>query len=310
MEVYTDGSKIPGFDGKGYSGLGIWFAEGSVKNASTYLMVEEPTNQLAELMAVDLALKYCRYVNDIVLKTDSSYSINSVTLWYKSWERNGWRTQKGTSVMHCEVIQSIRRSLDMRDEQGFKTRVMHVKAHSGEIGNEGADKLAYSASKRLEAISLSKVHFFERGPLSNFNPSPFESSYNGKRVSYTCGEQFYQYHKALYFEDHETASKILESDSPFMQKFLGQKVSNYSSEKWSMVKEEVMLSGLQCKYAQHEPSRRYLLAIQKDLIVEATGDSEWGIGISAASAIAGGRWKGKNMLGKVLMKVQDEIRRQ
>jgi ribA/ribD-fused uncharacterized protein len=308
MEVYTDGSRIPGFDGKGYSGIGIWFSEGSPKNVSTYLEVEEATNQLAELMAIDLALRYCRYVTELIIKTDSAYSISSVTIWYKSWERNGWRTQKGTRVMHSSVIQSIRRSLDLRDKNGFKTTVVHVKAHSGKTGNEGADKLAYSASKRLESMYLSKVHFFESGPLSNFYSSPFESDYSGKIILYGCVEQFYQYHKALYFDDTVTAAKILESDSPFMQKFLGGKVHNYSSERWDVVKEDIMLHGLRYKYTQHQSSKSYLISISKDVIAEARVDFEWGIGISAAGAICGHKWKGKNILGRLLTKVRGEIK--
>jgi ribA/ribD-fused uncharacterized protein len=307
MEVYTDGSRIPGFDGSGYSGLGLWFAENSPKNASTQIIVSEPTNQLAELMAIDLALRYCRYVADLIIKTDSAYSINSITVWYKSWEKNGWRTHKGASVMHSEVIQSIRRSIQEREEARYKTAIVHVKAHSRILGNEGADRLAYAASKKLEHLSLSKVHFFERGPLSNFFPSVFTSDYANRDITYVCTEQFYQYHKAVYFEDENMASKILESSSPFMHKYLGGKVSNYSSSKWDIIKEDIMLVGLRCKYTQNEFLRGFLVSIQATKIVEAREDNEWGIGITVADALVGTRWKGKNLLGNLLMKVRQEL---
>ena len=37
-------------------------------------------------------------VEEIVIFTDSEYSLNSLTKWYKNWENNGWLTSTGNPV--------------------------------------------------------------------------------------------------------------------------------------------------------------------------------------------------------------------
>jgi ribA/ribD-fused uncharacterized protein len=69
---------------------------------------------------------------------------------------------------------------------------------------------------------------------------------------------------------------------------------------WERVKDEVMLAGLRAKFAQHAALRATLLGTGDAEIVEHTGkDRSWG---------DGGDGSGRNMLGRLLMRVRDELR--
>jgi len=66
MIIYTDGSRIPGQDSRGYGGVGIWFRERDPRNTSISITSANPINQSAELMAIKYALTFCKDIDDIV----------------------------------------------------------------------------------------------------------------------------------------------------------------------------------------------------------------------------------------------------
>lgn len=308
IEVYTDGSWIPGFDKRGYAGIGVWFGTGSSKNVSCPIDQERSTSQLAELLAVQLALRYCRYVADLVILSDSNYAINCLTTWYKAWQSNGWMTSKGEPVKYSELIQNILALISSRELLGYKLTFTHVRAHKGLVGNEGADKLAHGASKLLELKYHSKVHFFDRGKLSNFWLCDIIIEYISETNTYNCVEQFFQYQKARKFSDDNIAAKILSSRSQFEQKSLGGQVRNFDPSIWNRYKEEIMMVGLRAKYTQHPDLLSTLLNTGTNTIAEATEDREWGIGKRLANARKAESWSGKNLLGICLMRIRDELK--
>lgn len=53
--MYTNGSHIPGQDGRGYAGMGIWFGEDDKRNESRYLDGDHIKIQSAELKATGIA---------------------------------------------------------------------------------------------------------------------------------------------------------------------------------------------------------------------------------------------------------------
>jgi ribA/ribD-fused uncharacterized protein len=70
---------------------------------------------------------------------------------------------------------------------------------------------------------------------------------------------------------------------------------------WESVKDEIMFEAVRAKFTQHEELRKILLATGDAEIIEHTGkDSYWG---------DGGDGGGRNMLGKTLMLVRDELRK-
>ena len=76
------------------------------------------------------------------------YSINCITKWYKSWEKNNWKKSDGKPVDNLQLIQKIHYYYKLLD-----ITFVHVKAHKKEplhtdksyndwYGNMMADKLA------------------------------------------------------------------------------------------------------------------------------------------------------------------------
>ena len=62
--------------------------------------------------------------------------------WISNWMKKGWKTSTGKPVKNEGIIRCISSHLEIRSRSGQKVHLQHVKGHSGEIGNEGADYLA------------------------------------------------------------------------------------------------------------------------------------------------------------------------
>lgn len=78
---------------------------------------------------------------DVQIVTDSQYSINCATVWYKNWVKNGWRTAGG-DVKNRDLVEAIRKLIDERDARRVKTEFEWVKGHNSDAGNHAADTLA------------------------------------------------------------------------------------------------------------------------------------------------------------------------
>lgn len=128
---------------------------------------EQNTNNFAEAHAIEYALKYAveQKMKKIEVRTDSMYCINSLDKWIKGWMlkankdgkiwmnggyMNGvWKNGKGETIVHQQVFTSINNMRKIVD-----TKLVHVRGHSGEAGNEAADKLAVAGARRY--IELKK----------------------------------------------------------------------------------------------------------------------------------------------------------
>ncbi len=148
---------------------------------------------------------------------------------------------------------------------------------------------------------------FWGGWPSNWEKSPF--TIDGQK--YLQVEQWFMAEKARLFGDEETRKKILKCKWPKGQKELGRQVKGYSDAKWSAAREKVMLEGQIAKYSQNPKLQKLLLATGDDTIVECSPEDDiWGIGIDQyhKDATNPPKWKGDNLLGKVLMKARDAVR--
>jgi len=77
----------------------------------------------------------------IRLFTDSAYIVNCIQQkWYVKWQKNGWKTSKGTPVENQELWESLLILL-----QKGSVHVEKVAGHAGNKGNENADQLAVQA---------------------------------------------------------------------------------------------------------------------------------------------------------------------
>lgn len=125
--------------------------------------------------------------------------------------------------------------------------------------------------------------------LSNFYESPMTI----QGITYPTNEHFFQAMKTL---DPSERKKIASAQTPGQAKRLGRQVKLRWD--WEGVKEDVMLIGLRYKFSNPDLKEK-LLATGNEELVEGNwwGDQYWGVcdGI------------GKNKLGKLLMKVREEL---
>ena len=81
---------------------------------------------------------------------------------------------------------------------------------------------------------------------------------------------------------------------------LGRDRSSPLRRDWDSVKVSVMTEAVLAKFSQHEDLRALLLATGDAMLIEHTdNDDYWG---------DGGDGSGKNMLGRILMRVREQLR--
>lgn len=146
---------------------------------------------------------------------------------------------------------------------------------------------------------------FWGGPLSNFARSLFKAQDTwGREHSYPTVEHYFAAWKATTPEDHDLVlygtpdvdgSRPMHFPTPAEAKQTGRTIALRPD--WEDIKYDVMLEGLRHKF-QLPYYKEQLLATGDRLIREdSPTDFEWGY-----------RNNGKNLLGKALMQIRDEIK--
>ena len=88
--------------------------------------------------------------------------------------------------------------------------------------------------------------FGELNPLSNFHSASFV--YND--THYSSSKQLIQHQKALYFGDHQTATRIITSENPGDCKAIGTDIENFNKDRWDSVAKDVCKPGIRQKFKQ------------------------------------------------------------
>jgi ribonuclease HI len=141
--IHTDGAC------KGNPGPGGWGALLQAAGRSRQLKGGErqTTNNRMELTAAIRALEALREPCKVTLYTDSSYVMQGLTQWLPGWKARGWRTADKKPVKNQDLWQALdaaaqRHDIDWR----------WVKGHSGDPGNETADRLANEGCAEALAV--------------------------------------------------------------------------------------------------------------------------------------------------------------
>lgn len=117
--------------------------------------------------------------------------------------------------------------------------------------------------------------------------------------------------KAKYFNDFESARRIMVESGPKAQKALGRLVANFNADKWQEVCYDIVKKGNIAKFSQNPKLLKVLLSTKDIEIVEASPyDKIWGIGLSANDERAWNKdtWQGTNLLGKAVMDARNELK--
>jgi ribA/ribD-fused uncharacterized protein len=143
------------------------------------------------------------------------------------------------------------------------------------------------------------IHFYstrdEYGCFSNF--SPHRVFLDGK--TWPTSEHYFQPQK---FAGTPHEEEVRRQKTPRQAADLGRDRKRPLRKDWEAVKDDVMRQAVRAKFSQHEELRAILLVTGDTVLVEHTEiDSYWG---------DGGDGSGKNMLGRILMEVREELRQE
>ncbi|WP_341740914.1 ribonuclease H [Trueperella pyogenes] len=133
LVIATDGSC------SGNPGPGGWAWVEQYSGRSAAGGSPQTTNNIMELTAMISALEFAGPEGDILLRSDSSYVIKSMTQWAPGWRRRGWKKADGKPVLNRDLIE---RMVNLYEARTGRTDIEWVRGHSGDAANELADRLA------------------------------------------------------------------------------------------------------------------------------------------------------------------------
>ncbi|MEI8082055.1 MAG: ribonuclease H [Actinomycetes bacterium] len=135
--IYTDGAA------KGNPGPAgwCWWHSDTCWGAGGF---EVATNNVAELSAVEHALLAVAHRRELplVLVTDSTYVMKSLTEYIHNWKRNGWMTSAKKPVSNRELIRRIDSLIVDRGGIRWQWQKGHVGAHGNTQADAGASAAA------------------------------------------------------------------------------------------------------------------------------------------------------------------------
>ena len=151
MRVFTDGACSHNGRPGAKAGYAVWFPEQpSLAESARISPGHAQTNQRAELTAIHRAAVILDekgfHDADVVVYTDSEYSINCLTRWLPGWVSRNWKTSAGGDVLHRDLIQDA----SARFSKFKSHRFVHVRAHTGNEddlskNNDVVDRMARSS---------------------------------------------------------------------------------------------------------------------------------------------------------------------
>ena len=138
--IYTDGAC------RGNPGPGGWGALIQFDTVQKEIFGGKniTTNNQMELSAAIEGLSTLNEPCNVELFTDSKYVMDGITLWIQNWKKNNWKTAAKKEVKNKDLWQKLDQLMIYHHVQWH-----WVKGHSGDPGNEKADRLA---NKGIDSI--------------------------------------------------------------------------------------------------------------------------------------------------------------
>lgn len=129
--IFTDGSSLHNGKNNCCAGYGVYFPNSEFPNVSEKVLGKQSNNS-AELGAINKCLDIIKDIKNknIIIYSDSMYSIKALTIWYKKWEKDNWEIKKDVKRPNYEIIQLILKQIEhikVNNTLEFK----HIKSHTG-----------------------------------------------------------------------------------------------------------------------------------------------------------------------------------
>jgi len=148
----------------------------------------------------------------------------------------------------------------------------------------------------------------EYGCFSNWYHAEFD--YAG--IHYVNAEQYMMYQKVMMFKKYDLGNQIMNTTDPHTcKKIAGQKFPEFNADLWEKTCYRIVKRGVKAKFSQNKDILKRLLDTGNALLAECSPyDVKWGIGIDIHDPDCQiiSKWKGKNLLGRILMEVREELR--
>jgi ribonuclease HI len=165
--VYVDGACSSNGKKGAAAGVGVFWGAGHKDNVSRPVSGNVHTNNVGELQAIQDALDVISRHSDswvsgtsVRIMSDSQYSIQAVTLWYRAWKANGWKTSSGSVPANLDTIRDIQGVLEALQARGMDIRLLYTPAHKNPVygpGNDAADALARQGAAQVKSESGEKA---------------------------------------------------------------------------------------------------------------------------------------------------------
>lgn len=141
---------------------------------------------------------------------------------------------------------------------------------------------------------------------SNFYYSPFYH----QGIKFEWAEQAIMYRKAKLFGSHNIANEILKATNPAECKKLGRsRQIPFDNKVWDENKERIFKEVLIDKFKLEDLRKKMLETGKREFVEASPYDKIWGIGLreNHPDATNKSKWRGQNLLGKILTEIRDEI---
>ena len=201
INVFTDGACSNNGKQNAKAGIGVFFEENDPRNVSRRVDGKQ-TNNTAELTAIvvvfDILREDIEQGKNIIIHSDSEYSINCMTKWGVKWAQDNW------SKKTIKNLELVKKGYELF-QQYPNVSISHVKAHTESmdplsVGNRGADRLAN------ESIGLQECPYADQKYYLNV-------SYEQKDVAKSLGSKWDPKRKKWYYMGslpEEQKTKLME----------------------------------------------------------------------------------------------------
>ena len=139
--IHTDGSCIGNPGRGGYAAI-LRYVGGPERELSGGF--RRTTNNRMELLAVIIGLEALTEPCDVTLYSDSRYVVDAVNKgWARKWRANRWMRNKKDKAVNPDLWERLLSALAKQPG----ARLVWVRGHAGDQGNEHADRLANAAAR-------------------------------------------------------------------------------------------------------------------------------------------------------------------